>query len=372
MSTHPALAKKRDFDRRDMRAVFSNAYRAATQRRLDEIDYERGGYALRNTAPGSTLGRQTRGHRGQHHDSINQRTIGHGDHDDDDLQREVPNPFRETVTGGNYQNNRPGGLRNATLGADSATGNLDEILSKGVLRAVQACEKELGGGGPGDLLCLTMPQLVKAFEQLRIPPHETRAFFDEHEIGQRFYYREVLLQKFGQQAGAKNIPGLRSQDAQKAAAIAQIKEKLRAYMVRKQWSLDNLIAIFTGTRKGGDIMVNDFAEALKPILDLGEATTLFAAIDVDNSRDISREEILSELAILNAALSFETLRSTAENAAMKVDEVFNSVDADRNDKIEVDEFAKLVELMISSNKDESEIEMLFNAVDRSGKGYISR
>jgi Ca2+-binding EF-hand superfamily protein len=63
---------------------------------------------------------------------------------------------------------------------------------------------------------------------------------------------------------------------------------------------------------------------------------------------------------------------TAETAQMKVDEVFNSVDADNNDKLDVDEFATLVDLMISSGKNESEIEMLFTAVDKTGKGYISR
>lgn len=99
---------------------------------------------------------------------------------------------------------------------------------------------------------------------------------------------------------------------------------------------------------------------------------LFNAIDIDNSKDISVEEIQSELSILNAALCFEKMKTTAETAQMKVDEIFNSIDEDNNDKVDIDEFAKLVGLMIDTDKNESEIEMLFSAVDKTGKGYISR
>lgn len=143
-------------------------------------------------------------------------------------------------------------------------------------------------------------------------------------------------------------------------------------MLKKEWSLKNLIAIFQGGNFGKSIMCNDFMQQLSSIITNQEAIMLFNAIDVDNSKDISVEEIQSELAILNAALCFEKMRSTAEIAQMKVDEIFNSVDEDNNDKVDIDEFAKLVELMISSEKNESEVEMLFTAVDRTGKGYISR
>jgi Ca2+-binding EF-hand superfamily protein len=135
-------------------------------------------------------------------------------------------------------------------------------------------------------------------------------------------------------------------------------------------SLNDLVAICRGAKstQGGfrndncDIMISDFTSALKNILTMDEATLLFNAIDVDRSRDISENEIHAELAILNAALTFEELRTISENAGMKVDDVFNAVDADGNNQMDIDEFMKLLELLMPG-KDYSEIGMLFSAVD---------
>jgi Ca2+-binding EF-hand superfamily protein len=179
------------------------------------------------------------------------------------------------------------------------------------------------------------------------------------------------LEKFGKQNGKTKIIGMKRINTVQRDQLALIKEKLKTHMLKKQWNLNNLIAIFTGNRAGKAILATDFSNALKGILSMEESILLFTSIDVDNSKDVSKEEILSELAILNAALIFEELKITAETAEMKVKEVFDSVDADRNDKLDIDEFSKLIDLMVSS-KDENEIEMLFAAVDKTGKGHISR
>jgi hypothetical protein len=87
---------------------------------------------------------------------------------------------------------------------------LQDTLSNNVLKAINFCQNEINFEKNKDLLCLTKSQLVKAFGRLRIPSHETEAFFDQHEIGHRFYYREVLLEKFGQSIGKRNIPGFKT------------------------------------------------------------------------------------------------------------------------------------------------------------------
>lgn len=221
------------------------------------------------------------------------------------------------------------------------------------------------------MLCLTKSQLTKAFNKLRIPSHETEAFFDEHEIGARFYFREVLFKKFGQKIGKdKGVKGMRNTNAAEKAMVVKVKEKLKNYMLKKEWQLTDLVAIFKGQRNK-EINIHHFNQALKSILDHEECRVLFKAIDVDNSQDISTEEIHAELAILNAALCFDKLRTTAENAGMKVDEVFDTVDADRSGTVEVDEFATLVDDLLNI-KDTDQVNMLFAEIDKDSKGYISR
>jgi Ca2+-binding EF-hand superfamily protein len=62
-------------------------------------------------------------------------------------------------------------------------------------------------------------------------------------------------------------------------------------MLKKQWTLKNLITIFQSNNYTKDIMVNDFMTSLNSILTNDEAVLLFNAIDIDNSKDISVEEI---------------------------------------------------------------------------------
>jgi hypothetical protein len=62
-------------------------------------------------------------------------------------------------------------------------------------------------------------------------------------------------------------------------------------MLKKQWTLKNLITIFQSNNYTKDIMVNEFMTSLNSILTSDEAVLLFNAIDIDNSKDISVEEI---------------------------------------------------------------------------------
>jgi hypothetical protein len=80
-----------------------------------------------------------------------------------------------------------------------------------LLSAINACQEEVGGERNKDMLCLSKSQLVKAFNKkgLNIPAHETEAFFDEFAIGTKFYYREILLSKFGKEIGKKNVGGIK-------------------------------------------------------------------------------------------------------------------------------------------------------------------
>ena len=80
-----------------------------------------------------------------------------------------------------------------------------------------------------------------------------------------------------------------------------IKKKLHEYVVRKGFSIIELVAVLD---RNGDkeISLAEFIQETKTFLDDPEAVSLFKAIDYDNSGSLTPDEIVVELASVSASI----------------------------------------------------------------------
>lgn len=80
-----------------------------------------------------------------------------------------------------------------------------------------------------------------------------------------------------------------------------IKKKLHEYVVRKGFSIIELVAVLD---RNGDkeISLAEFIQETKTFLDDPEAVSLFKAIDHDNSGSLTPDEIVVELASVSASI----------------------------------------------------------------------
>lgn len=138
-------------------------------------------------------------------------------------------------------------------------------------------------------------------------------------------------------------------------------------MKKNNWSLSTLYKMCdkAGTKT---VTIVDFQNALKGCLDANEANKLFSAIDHDRSQTCSEEEMIAELAIINAATVFDKIRDTISRGNISIHEMFESCDHDRDNALSIDEFAELIKTTGNTDCRREEIEILFNSVDKSGQG----
>lgn len=123
--------------------------------------------------------------------------------------------------------------------------------------------------------------------------------------------------------------------------------------------------------KAKEITGNSFCDGLKSVLTFSEADLLFKAIDHDKSRTISVEELAAELAVINAAIVFEELRNRIADSKISFDQAFDAVDTNMSGDIDIGEFNEFLQT-VYGNCQTREVEILFNSVDKSGNGMLTR
>jgi Ca2+-binding EF-hand superfamily protein len=123
------------------------------------------------------------------------------------------------------------------------------------------------------------------------------------------------------------VKGLSSSNAAEDNAVGAIKEKLKRHMEKNSWSLNDLYKICDKSNNGTVTILN-FQTALKGCLDINEANKLFMCMDTDKSNDCSEQELIAELASVNASIVFEKMRDMITRSGFSIEQAFNAVDND--------------------------------------------
>lgn len=141
-------------------------------------------------------------------------------------------------------------------------------------------------------------------------------------------------------------------------------------MIKHNLNVDEIFAII-GKRDQTEIGPDDFTQAFKsklPELSEEDVRDLFRAIDIDRSGKIDLNEVKLELANVNAAMVLRELQNTKKT----VEDLFKIVKQDSDDdKLTIIQFAELINLGVRTTP-KAEIDILFKAVDKNHKGYLTK
>lgn len=95
------------------------------------------------------------------------------------------------------------------------------------------------------------------------------------------------------------------------------------------------------------------------------------ACDKDNSKEVSREELISECSRIHCGYVLQKLKIAIENAkSHTVESVFKAVDNNGNGQMEVTEFNEMIRLLYDT-VDKYEVDALFKHFDTKGCGRIT-
>lgn len=152
--------------------------------------------------------------------------------------------------------------------------------------------------------------------------------------------------------------------------LNRIKKLLLEYMIKNNLNVEEIFAILS-KKNQTEIGPEDFTNAFKqklPELSEEDVRDLFRAIDIDKSGRIDINEVKLELANVNAAMVLRELKNTKKT----VEELFKIVkQGSDDDKLTIIQFAELINLGVKSTP-KDEIDILFKAVDKNHKGYLTK
>ena len=247
---------------------------------------------------------------------------------------------------------------------------LDSLLKKDVFAVINSFMEEAGADYPGVSYAQTQTVLRKAMkrEYGLVKDDEIAAFFESNKIGEQLFYRQTLIQSYGQ---AHKMPAsVQKRTPQQNAMLLAIKNKLHDYFTRKDFTMPQFMAIID---KNGDkeISVNEFVAQVKTFLSEPEAMELFRAIDYDSSHTLTVDEIQLELASVNASLVLEKVKTNAKEMDMTPDMLFDTYDNDRSGKLGKEELAELID-QSGQKVDNDTVHYIFRIVDQSLKGYVTK
>lgn len=152
--------------------------------------------------------------------------------------------------------------------------------------------------------------------------------------------------------------------------LNRIKKLLLEYMIKNNLNVDEIFAVIS-KKNQTEIGPEDFTKAFKqklPELSEEDVRDLFRAVDIDKSGRIDLNEVKLELSNVNAAMVLRELKNTKKT----VEDLFKIVkQGSDDDKLMINQFAELINLGVKTTP-KDEIDILFKAVDRSHKGYLTK
>jgi len=98
---------------------------------------------------------------------------------------------------------------------------------------------------------------------------------------------------------------------QQVQVLLAIKKKLHAYVLRKGYTIAELVSILD-RNDDKEISLVEFLSETKTFLEEPEGVALFKAIDHDNSGTLSGDEIVIELASVSASIILSKLKEAAK------------------------------------------------------------
>lgn len=162
--------------------------------------------------------------------------------------------------------------------------------------------------------------------------------------------------------------------------VVRVKAKIKEHLEANDLSLGMLFAYMDKDSSGGMTLQEMQERGLGKILAPDELRLIFNTVDRDRSGEISQEELITELSLINCQFVLKKLKKTIEGAAGALkggktpyDEVFDTVDTNKSlkDVLTINEFNDLI-TMYESNVPKYEVDSLFRHFDKNGDGRITR
>jgi hypothetical protein len=201
---------------------------------------------------------------------------------------------------------------NTSLGSMKGSyGRLENCFKEKLLEVINLLQEDCGSAVHSGI---TFKQLNRSMMKPKYSSNynfkedDVRTFFDDHQIGGLFYYREQLLYMYGGLPKALPIGGaFRKRTKASTDELVRIKKLLYGYISDKGHTLETLFTVIDRDRSG-DLSVDELIKGLDGYLSEQEAISLFKAMDVDNSKTITKDELVQELATINAALVLDGIK----------------------------------------------------------------
>jgi len=208
---------------------------------------------------------------------------------------------------------------NTSLGSMKGSyGRLETCFKDKLLEVINSLQDDYGSGGHSGI---TFNQLNRSMMKPKYSSNynfkedDVRAFFEDHQIGGLFCYREQLLYMYGPPPKALPMGGaFRKRTKASIDELVRIKKLLYDYIRAKGHTLESLFAVIDRDRSG-DLSVHELIKGLDGYLSEQEAISLFNATDVDNSNTITMDELVQELATINAALVLDGIKEFRDRPA---------------------------------------------------------
>ena len=147
----------------------------------------------------------------------------------------------------------------------------------------------------------------KYFKEIK-DEDEIEIFFHQYAIGDLLFYRETLYNLYGVQ---KRNPKIREKklDRRERADLVRIKTELYNHLKKMDWTLNDLFRVLD-KNNDREVSYQEFLDGMKKILSSTDADKLFHAIDIDDSKSLTMDEVSQELQNINAAIVLDSIKST--------------------------------------------------------------
>eukprot|EP00347_Sterkiella_histriomuscorum_P001912 403370193 len=218
-------------------------------------------------------------------------------------------------------------------------------------------------------------QFRQVFETYTLNQDDIANVWGQFSMEGKFFYYDTLFQLAQkQQASSSGNPQLlllnQHRSRHSDVKVMAVKQKLQQYLLQANTGLQELFT-FIDKDKSNSLSIGELTTKMKGILNDDESLALFQAVDQDQSNEITRDELISECSKIHCSYVLQKLRNAIETGKMTYEKVFEAVDDDGNNTMEVHEFNQAVNLLFQ-NVEKYEIDALFKHFDVQGVGRITK